>query len=102
MVHAYDYLRFKIELGADEDLRKVACAEIRASNLSGECRWANEFFGNKVLSFTGHHQDCVRRRAVISVSMRPNCESDLQAVKAVNDVWDSCFRDTRPFDEIYR
>jgi len=102
MVHAYDHLRFKTDLGPDEDLRKVACAEIRASNLSGECRWANEFFRNKVTAFTNHHQDCVRRRAVISVKMRPNCKDDVQAVKAVNDVWDSCFRDTRPFDEIYR
>lgn len=102
MVHAYDHLRFTTELGADEDLRKVACSEIRASNLSGECRWSNEFFRNKVFSFTGHHQDCVRRRAVASVRMRPNCESDVQAVKVVNGVWDSCFQDTRPFDEIYR
>ncbi|KAK5092259.1 Mitochondrial inner membrane protease atp23 [Exophiala xenobiotica] len=34
MVHAYDHLRFKTSLTADEDLKKVACAEIRASNLS--------------------------------------------------------------------
>lgn len=102
MVHAYDHLRFKTDLGPEEDLRKVACSEIRASNLSGECRWANEFFRNWVLSFTSHHQDCVRRRAVISVKNRPNCESDLQAVKVVDEVWDSCFRDTRPFDEIFR
>jgi len=102
MVHAYDHLRFNTSLTADEDLKKVACAEIRASNLSGECRWANEFFRNKVLNFSRHHQDCVRRRAIISVKMRPNCKDDLEAVKTVNEVWDSCFVDTRPFDEIYR
>jgi mitochondrial inner membrane protease ATP23 len=28
MVHAYDVLRFKTELAADEDLRKVACSEV--------------------------------------------------------------------------
>ena len=102
MVHAYDHLRFKTDLGPEEDLRKVACSEIRASNLSGECRWANEFFTNKQFSFSRHHQDCVRRRAVNSVRTRPNCKDDLEAVKIVNDVWDSCFVDTRPFDEIYR
>jgi len=102
MVHAYDHLRFKTSLTADEDLKKVACAEIRASNLSGECRWSNEFFRNKVFNFSRHHQDCVRRRAVISVKMRPNCKDDLEAVKTVNEVWDNCFVDTRPFDEIYR
>lgn len=102
MVHAYDHLRFNTDLGPEEDLRKIACAEIRASNLSGECRWSNEFFRNKVLSFNRHHQDCVRRRAVISVKNRPNCKDDVEAVKVVDSVWDSCFRDTRPFDEIFR
>lgn len=102
MVHAWDHLRFKTSLSHDAPLEQVACSEIRASNLSGECRWANEFFRNKVLKFNRHHQDCVRRRAVISVKMRPNCPDDVTAVKVVNQVWDSCSRDTRPFDEIYR
>ncbi|KIW54514.1 hypothetical protein PV05_06869 [Exophiala xenobiotica] len=100
MVHAYDHLRFKTDL--DSDLRHAACSEIRASNLSGECRWANEFFRNKILSFTNHHQDCVRRRVIRSVMARPNCKDEAHADKVVNEVWDSCFRDTRPFDEIYR
>ncbi|KAL2399803.1 Mitochondrial inner membrane protease atp23 [Exophiala dermatitidis] len=102
MVHAYDHLRFKTNLSPEDDLRHAACSEIRASNLSGECRWSNEFFRNKIVSFTNHHQDCVRRRAILSVKSRPNCKDDVQAVKVVNEVWDSCFRDTRPFDEIYR
>lgn len=54
------------------------------------------------MSFTNHHQDCVRRRAVQSMLMRPGVKNDVEAVKIVNEVWDSCFRDTRPFDEIYR
>jgi inner membrane protease ATP23 len=33
---------------------------------------------------------------------RPECKDDVQAAKVVNEVWDSCFADTRPFDEIYR
>jgi inner membrane protease ATP23 len=102
MVHAYDHLRFNIDWS---DLKHVACTEIRASNLSGECRWANEFFGNKQMKFNMHHQECVRRRAVRSVMARPQCQGeggDLKAVRAVNEVWESCFRDTRPFDEIYR
>lgn len=102
MVHAYDHLRFNVDWN---DLKHVACTEIRASNLSGECRWANEFFRNKQMKFNMHHQDCVRRRAVKSVMARPQCQGeggDLKAVRAVNEVWDSCFRDTRPFDEIYR
>jgi len=102
MVHAWDHVRFKTNLDHTTSLREVACSEIRASNLSGECRWANEFFRNRIMSFTRHQEDCVRRRAVFSVKNRPNCQDDVEAVKVVNEVWDSCFRDTRPFDEIYR
>jgi inner membrane protease ATP23 len=47
-------------------------------------------------------QECVRRRAALSVAARPSCKDDVQAVRVVNEVWDSCFYDTRPFDEIYR
>jgi mitochondrial inner membrane protease ATP23 len=102
MVHAYDHLRFQTKLDHESSLKETACSEIRASNLSGECRWANEFFRNKIMAFTTHHQDCVKRRAVHSVKMRPNCKDEATAMRVVDEVWGSCFRDTRPFDEIYR
>jgi len=47
-------------------------------------------------------QECVRRRATLSVAARPACKDDVQAARVVNEVWESCFNDTRPFDEIYR
>ncbi|DAA76368.1 TPA_exp: Uncharacterized protein A8136_0682 [Trichophyton benhamiae CBS 112371] len=100
MVHAYDHLRFKLDW--TNNLRHAACAEIRASSLSGECRWANEFFGRFEFKLANHHQECVRRRAVMSVQARPACKSKEQALRVVDEVWESCFRDTRPFDEIYR
>jgi mitochondrial inner membrane protease ATP23 len=84
--------------GKTDEMRQ----QIRASNLSGECRWANEFFKNKIMAFTNHQQDCVRRRAVHSVKNRPNCPDEATATRVVDQVWHSCFRDTRPFDEIYR
>ncbi|KAI9826338.1 MAG: Mitochondrial inner membrane protease atp23 [Thelocarpon impressellum] len=100
MVHAYDHLRFRVDwIG---DLRHAACSEIRASSLSGECRWTREFFTRGQYNLTQQHQACVRRRAVASVMNRPFCRDRAQAVKAVDEVWDSCFADTRPFDEIYR
>lgn len=37
-----------------------------------------------------------------SMMARPWVKDDVQAVKTVNEVWDSCFSDTRPFDEVYR
>ncbi|MCJ1237331.1 Mitochondrial inner membrane protease atp23 [Varicellaria rhodocarpa] len=100
MVHAYDHLRFKVKW--EDNLRHAACAEIRASSLSGECRWAREFFTRGQWKLTQQHQECVRRRAALSVAGRPFCKDDAHAARVVNEVWDSCFADTRPFDEIYR
>jgi hypothetical protein len=45
-------------------------------------------------------QTCVRRRAVLSVMANPNCQDKESAERAVNEVWESCFNDTRPFDEV--
>ncbi|KAG9246963.1 mitochondrial inner membrane protease atp23 [Calycina marina] len=99
MVHAWDHLRWKVDW---QDLRHAACSEIRASSLSGECRWTREFFTRNNWTITQQHQDCVRKRAIMSLMNRPNCKDDVQATKVVNEVWDSCFADTRPFDGIYR
>ncbi|KAF2489280.1 mitochondrial inner membrane protease atp23 [Lophium mytilinum] len=99
LVHAWDYLRFKID---ETNLRHQACTEIRASTLSGECRFTREFFGKSQFNITQQLQECVRRRATLSIKARPECKDDVHAAKVVNEVWDSCFSDTRPFDEIYR
>lgn len=42
----------------------------------------------------------MRRRAVLSVQSNPACPSRADAERAVNEVWESCFNDTRPFDEV--
>ncbi|KAL9002814.1 MAG: hypothetical protein Q9188_004276 [Gyalolechia gomerana] len=84
------------------NLRHAACTEIRASTLSGECRWLREFWDRGQWKFTQQFQECIRRRAALSVAKRPECKDTVQAVKVVNEVWDSCFPDTRPFDEVYR
>lgn len=132
MVHAWDHLRWKMDWVGDKDLKHAACTEvslhsllfaahqvpcdrgiimavltcfspqIRASMLSGECRWTREAFTRGQWSVTQQFQNCVRRRAIQSVMARPRCKDDVQATKVVNEVWDSCFSDTRPFDEVYR
>ncbi|KAL7626873.1 Mitochondrial inner membrane protease atp23 [Parahypoxylon ruwenzoriense] len=102
MVHAWDHLRWKVDWVGDKDLKHAACTEIRASMLSGECRWTRETFSRGNWTLTQQFQNCVRRRAVLSVMARPRCKDEAQAVKVVNQVWDSCFSDTRPFDEVYR
>ncbi|PSK38101.1 hypothetical protein B9Z65_1292 [Elsinoe australis] len=100
MVHAWDFLRFKYN--DPKDLRHAACTEIRASTLSGECRFGREFFTRGQRSITQQMQECVRRRATLSVQQRPGCKDQEHAARVVNEVWNSCFYDTRPFDEIYR
>lgn len=94
--------------------------KIRANSLSGDCRWSRELRRGFV-AFSKQHQvrtsaeairapqlnpahgfpqECVRRRAVISVRNNPACPDDAAAERAVNEVWESCFNDTRPFDEV--
>lgn len=102
LLHWYDNLKWDVDW---LNLRHHACSEIRASSLSGECRFWQEYkrrgFTNGFKLNRGH-QDCVKRRAILSVMGNPNCKSKEEATKVVNEVWESCFNDTRPFDEIYR
>ncbi|GJN68810.1 peptidase M76, ATP23 [Purpureocillium lilacinum] len=102
MVHAWDHLRWKVDWAGDKDLKHAACTEIRASMLSGECRFTREAFTRGQWSVTQQFQNCVRRRAINSVMARPRCKDEAQASKVIDQVWDSCFSDTRPFDEVYR
>ncbi|PIA14024.1 hypothetical protein COEREDRAFT_83080 [Coemansia reversa NRRL 1564] len=97
MIHAYDDANFKLDW---YNLEHHACTEIRAASLSGDCKWTQEFMrGN--MGFLKHHQVCVKRRAALSVRENPSCKSDKHAEAVVNKVFQSCFTDTRPFDEIY-
>lgn len=98
-IHAYDHARFKVKW---DDLRHAACSEIRASNLSGECRFMREFWDRSNWKIAQQNQVCVKRHAVHSVMCRPSCKSRKQAEEVVDSVWQSCYADTRPFDEIYR
>jgi len=97
LLHMYDQCRFKVDWS---NLRHHACSEIRASNLSRECRYMREIQRGH-LAFSKHHQECVRRRAALSVQASPVCPDKETADRVVNEVWESCFNDTRPFDEIY-
>ncbi|BGP38467.1 Mitochondrial inner membrane protease atp23 [Rhodotorula kratochvilovae] len=100
LVHAWDERRFKPRGKWGEDLRAHACTEIRAENLSGDCRFGREFT-RRNWHFTKQQQACVRRRAILSVAANPNCKSPEEAERVVNEVFESCWPDTRPFDEIY-
>ncbi|KAF3915376.1 hypothetical protein AA313_de0206721 [Arthrobotrys entomopaga] len=100
LVHAYDHMRFKVDWN---DLKHVACSEIRASTLSGECRPWEEWMARGQWKFLRHMEQCVRRRATLSVSGHPKCKNDMElAGRIVDQVFDSCYKDTRPFREVYR
>jgi len=77
LVHAYDSCRAKVD---PDDCRHVACTEVRAANLSGDCDFGPELgrVGPSRLLLSGlaaHQQACVRRRAQLSLSMHPKCIS---------------------------
>lgn len=100
LVHWYDNMKWQVDW---LNLKHHACSEIRASTLSGECRFMQELKRRGPgFEINRGHQNCVRRRAVLSVMGNPSCKDEKQAERVVEEVWESCFNDTRPFEEIYR
>ncbi|KLO09801.1 hypothetical protein SCHPADRAFT_833498, partial [Schizopora paradoxa] len=95
-VHMYDHCKFETDWS---NLRHHACTEIRANSLGGDCKWTREV-RRLFFNFSKQHQECVRRRAILSVQANPACPDRDAAERAVNEVWESCFNDTRPFDEV--
>mmetsp|Transcript_3893 Transcript_3893/g.6804 ORF Transcript_3893/g.6804 Transcript_3893/m.6804 type:complete len:188 (+) Transcript_3893:65-628(+) len=94
MIHAFDQCRAKVDW---TNCFHHACTEVRAATLSGDCNLWSEFMRMN-FKVRGQFQKCIRRRAELSVSMNPNCES--QAKFAVDTVFHSCYSDTMPFDRI--
>jgi inner membrane protease ATP23 len=41
----------------------------------------------------------VKRRAAISIAMNPACAENAEAI--VDEVFETCFKDTTPFEDIY-
>ncbi|XP_078272748.1 mitochondrial inner membrane protease ATP23 homolog isoform X4 [Rhinoraja longicauda] len=96
LIHSFDHCRAHVDWF--RNINHLACSEIRAANLSGECTFANELtrlnFGLKQ-----HHQKCVRERACRSI-LAVRKVSRETAMKAVDDVFDSCFNDHEPFGRV--
>ncbi|KAK8449030.1 hypothetical protein SEVIR_7G150000v4 [Setaria viridis] len=94
MIHAYDDC-----VGKNMDWKNCAhhaCSEIRANHLSGDCHYKRELLRG-FMKIRGHEQDCVRRRALMSLKNNPYC-SEAAAKDAIEAVWNICYNDTRPFD----
>merc|ERR1712146_16404 len=119
LIHAYDQCRAKVDY---QNIEHLACTEIRAAALSGDCDMAAEFDrGNFKLK--GQHQACVKRRAIAAITtgnqnqnkiqietkgkneeeknllQRPIVD-EVEATLAVEKVWSECYKDTNPFPGI--
>ncbi|XP_077401306.1 mitochondrial inner membrane protease ATP23 homolog [Vanacampus margaritifer] len=96
LIHAFDHCRAHVDWF--NNFRHLACSEIRAANLSGDCSFSNEVarfhFGMK-----SHHQECVRDRALRSI-LAVRKISRQEAEKIVDEVFDTCFNDHAPFGRI--
>ncbi|RKP04153.1 hypothetical protein CXG81DRAFT_8670 [Caulochytrium protostelioides] len=98
LIHAFDQCTTRVDWS---QCAHLACSEIRAANLSGDCKFGRELKrGNWALA-AKHHQACVKRRAILSLQNAKNCAEGHVAEEAVRHVWPHCFPDTAPFDEIY-
>lgn len=94
LVHAFDHCRAKVDWF--NNYRHLACSEIRAANLSGECAFKNQMFKFQVKK---HHQECVRAHALQSMlNVRKITRKDAEEI--VDEVFDSCFNDHEPFGRI--
>ncbi|CAH2277971.1 mitochondrial inner membrane protease ATP23 homolog [Pelobates cultripes] len=96
LIHAYDHCRAHVDWF--NNVRHLACSEIRAANLSGDCSLGNELNRFK-FGFKEHHKVCVRDRALRSI-LAVRKVSREAAEKAVEDVFDTCFNDHEPFGRI--
>lgn len=95
LIHAYDYWRVDFDMN---NCRQRACTEIRAANLSGDCRWTREL-ARGWWRIRAQHRACVQRRAILSLRDADACrECDVERVVA--DVLDSCISDTAPFIDV--
>lgn len=98
LIHAIDICRVKLpkdDNGQWSSCRQIACSEIRASNLSGECRWGKEVWRGNGLKIGGQQMACVKRRANLSMQAHEKCKERSEQI--IESVFDVCYRDTFPF-----
>lgn len=100
LVHAYDLCRSNLDT---RNCKILACTEIRASAMSGECNMNQDLTRGTVPKLVGKtiesnfwtsYRECVRRRAIRSLDMTSHCKDVSE--KAVDVVWDTCYRDEAP------
>ncbi len=96
MIHFFDNCVYEVEKW--ENCYIHACSEIRAAQLSGDCRWYNEIRRGHY-DFTNHKEECVKRRAILSLKANPNCQENTEAI--VESVYKQCSQNYEPFEKYY-
>jgi inner membrane protease ATP23 len=96
LIHAYDDCRSTVDW---DNLEHLACSEIRAANLSGDCFYWKENFARLKFGWKAHQQDCVKERATKSILCVRDV-SENEAKQIVDKVFSTCFKDTSPFERI--
>jgi len=93
LVHVLDDARAELNF---KDPEHVACSEIRAINLSSECR-PGRFA--KLWTSGRSYVECVQRKAVLSLTANKRLGEieEKRATEAVLNVWDICYHDYEPF-----
>ena len=96
LVHAYDDCRARVNW---DNLEHLACSEIRAASLSGDCFYWKENFARLNFGWKAHHQKCAKDRAIKSILCVRDVSEDA-AKEAVDSVLPACFKDTAPFERV--
>ncbi|XP_005096260.1 mitochondrial inner membrane protease ATP23 homolog [Aplysia californica] len=94
LLHAFDFCRAKVDF---ENLRHLACTEIRAANMN-HCSLAAAFATGDMtpLNIKERHQLCVKNKALQSIMLVRNV-SQFDAMLVVDEVFDKCYNDTEPY-----
>lgn len=94
LLHAWDYCRANLDF---DNVRHVACTEIRAANLF-HCSIMSGFIAGSVslTNLSKAHSRCVKQKAVASIlAVRPQMDPR-EAWKVVDSVFDKCYNDLEP------
>ena len=97
LIHAYDHWTNEIN---PNNLLHMACSEIRAANLSGDCTFTRAWKTGLIDGIMDQHDKCVQKRATMSIVSMPECESPEQAKQVVQDAFPICIKNLEPFGAV--
>eukprot|EP00919_Chromeraceae_sp_WS-2016_P040790 GHVR01097357.1.p1 GENE.GHVR01097357.1~~GHVR01097357.1.p1 ORF type:complete len:238 (+),score=48.51 GHVR01097357.1:97-810(+) len=100
LVHAFDFARAEIDVNSCDQL---ACCEVRANHLSGECNILPSFLTQdahpNALTSDSQLKRCVSSKAIESLRENKNCQGKWVAEAATARVLEKCVSDIFPFSE---